>query len=185
MADLAPPPRVLYMDVERGVVESAWGERVVLVTAEAIDMLANALGPAALPALGRSIGGAMGRAAARSLGGPEGVAEASLDAVAHALGLELALRGLGLLSIERWGRALILALDGPAIADDELNAQILEGALSMATARSTPCLPLGREGSVMRILVASVRTAARARGMLAAGLAWGDVLARLHSGGTA
>lgn len=158
---------------------------MLLVSAESLDAVARQLDPSALPALGRGLGAVAGRAAARALGGPDGVTAASIEEVTHALAFELSLRGLGLLAIERWGRALVLALDWPALDDDDLNAFVLEGALSVATGRQTPCLSLGRDGSVVRALVANPRTIARARGMLTAGLTWGDVLARLHAGGEA
>jgi hypothetical protein len=174
-------PRVVRIEVQTGVVRASNGERVVLVSAAALDELAREVGSDVTLGLGRAIGRAIGSAAAHSLGGAQAVASAPLEEVTQHLAEELALHGVGALSIERWGRALVLALLTPAIEADELLSAVLEGALSASTGRETPCMPLGRDLDVARVLVANRRTIAAARSWMSNGATWGEVLARLNT----
>jgi hypothetical protein len=181
MVDSTFDSRAVRIEVQTGVVRASNGGRVVLVAAEALDELAREGGAAVALGLGRAMGRAIGRAAASSLGGPEAMANAPIEEVTQHLAEELALHGVGALSIERWGRALVLAILAPAIESDELLAAVLEGALSASTGRDAPCMPLGRDLDVVRVLVANRRTIVAARSWMQAGAAWGDVLARLNT----
>jgi hypothetical protein len=181
MADPPLESRSVRIEVQTGAVRASNGERVVLVSASALDELAREVGSHVTLGLGRAVGRAIGAAAAATLGDPEAVRVAPLEQVTQHLAEELALHGFGALSVERWGRALVLAVLMPAIDDDALLAAVLEGALGAATGRETPCMALGRDLDVFRVLVASRKTIALAQGWFAEGVTWGDVLARLNT----
>ena len=175
------PTHAVRFDLPRGSVTAGANERHVLLTCAALDDLVMIAGPEASAAVGRSLGSALGSRVALRLGGAEAVGASSVETVlAHLCG-ELSLAGLGALAIERWGRALVLVVDRPAVADLTFLASILEGALETASGRPARCLSLGRDGTLARALVASDRTIERARSWLDEGLAWGEVVARLQA----
>ena len=78
---------------------------------------------------------------------------------------------------------MIVLVDRPAISDLPFLSAVLEGALEAATSRPVRCLSLGRDGAAVRVLVAGASAIDRARGWLAEGIAWGDVIARLQAKG--
>ena len=176
----------VLFDLRNGSVSAPCGgdQRLLLVPAEAIDEVVRTGGAAAGVAVGLILGAACGRRAASRLGGSSAVTAAPLEAVITQLGGELSMAGLGALSIERWGRAMVLVLDRAAIVDDGVTAAVLQGALVAATGRPLGCTALGRDGSTVRVLVASSKGVERARVLLGQGLTWGDVLARLHARGS-
>ena len=88
-----------------------------------------------------------------------------------------------LASVERWGRALVVVVERPAVADLPFLASILEGMLESASETHVRCMSLGRDGATVRVLVAGELAITRARGMLDAGATWGDVLACLQRKG--
>jgi hypothetical protein len=130
--------------------------------------------------VGRALGSSIGKRIAARLGGADELRGASIERVITDIARELAVSGLGAVAIERWGRALVIAVDRPAVADLAFLASILEGVLEGASDTPVRCVSLGREGAIVRVLVASDSAIARARAMLNQGAAWGDVLARLH-----
>ena len=104
-------------------------------------------------------------------------------AVEH-LGGELALMGLGSLSIERWGRALVFVVsDGPfGAAGDALVSAILQGAMQRALSREVKPLLLNREGERARFPATTAEVSSKVQGRLASGVQWGEALAELQSG---
>ena len=62
-------------------------------------------------------------------------------------------------------------------------AAIVEGMIAGASNAKVSCTSLGRDGGIVRVLVASEAATTRARAMLDAGAAWGDVLVRLQKKG--
>ena len=174
------PTHAVRFDLPRGSVTAGANERHVLVPCAALDDLVLIAGPEAAAAVGRSLGAAIGKRLAARLGGTTGLRGASIDEVVGDMARELAVAGLGATSIERWGRALVVVIDRPAVADLPFLASIVEGLLEGASDATVRCTSLGRDGSMARVLVAGERASARAREMLEKGAAWGEVLARLQ-----
>lgn len=156
------------------------GEPVVLLPARVLESLLSAAPAPSRAEAGRELGYATGRTLAARLGGADGVRNASMENVVTELATEVALLGLGLVHFERWGRALVIGLTGgPLAGQTELLAGLLGGALSGATGAQASALSLGGE----RYLIGSPRTCERMRGFLSGGMAWGDALVRLQTGG--
>ena len=155
----------------------------MLLPCSALDDLVLIAGPEAAAAVGRALGASIGKRVAERLGGARGLRGASLERVVSDVAGELAIAGLGAASMERWGRALVVAIDRPAVADLPFLAMILEGMLEAASDAPVRCLSLGRQGTAARVLVAGEAAVLRARAMLDQGLAWGDVVARLQGKG--
>lgn len=174
------PSQAVKFDMGRGRIQLDGPVSRVLVPADALVRLAQAAGTDAARDFGRHLGTEVGRRAAGRFG-----ENATPEEVVEHLGGDLALVGFGSLSIERWGRALVLVVGGsPFGADgDALLAAVLEGALQRGLGRTVDVVPLVREGDDARLLVASASAAGKVRAWLAEGAAWGDVLARLHEGG--
>jgi hypothetical protein len=72
--------------------------------------------------------------------------------------------------------------DSPLGPDgDSLVAAILEGALQRGMTRDASVVRLDRKDGRVRWLVVNAKTAEKVRQLLSQGVAWGNVLARLHS----
>ena len=178
------PTHAVRFDLPHGSVTAGGAERHVLLSCAALDDLVLVAGSEAAAAVGRGLGASIGKRIAARLGGASGVRGASIDDVVAEVAGELAIVGLGAASIERWGRALVVAIERPAVSDLPFLASIVEGLLEAATGARVHCASLGRDGvTTVRFLVASERTIGRARALLEQGLAWGDVLARVQAKG--
>jgi hypothetical protein len=183
MAQLSfDPSKAVTFDLTHGRVQLDDMPACVLVPASVLAGLVGAAGGEGRANLARALGEPLGRRVARRLGEGDGALKASVDAMIDHLGGEFALVGLGSLSLERWGRALLFVIDhSPFGAEgDDLLGALLDAALEGATGRSVRCVPLMRDGARARLLVANERAAERVRAWLGEGLGWGEVLARLH-----
>ncbi len=188
-------------ELDRGCV-SFGADAQLLVPAGAIVALCRAAGGIAARELGRSIG----QAAGRRLGGRLGAEHTTVFAeAADALGAELGWLGLGLLVMERWGRALVLRIDGgPLVVEDPrgderassehsppgggseaeaLVVGLIEGALDAWTGRAAHATVIDRTPGRLRVLVGGARAAELARELVADGADHHDVLRRLHGAG--
>jgi hypothetical protein len=129
-------------DLARGAVHTRHGERVLVLSADVIGpLVSNAAKHGDLTAV-RALGKHIGEDAARSLG-----REAKLctpeTVLTHASGV-LALLGWGALTLERWGKALVLTLSGAPLLDgDRLGlAALLGGMLTSLGGRDVACVPV-------------------------------------------
>src|SRR5688500_9556593 len=104
-------PEAYYaFDLARGAVQTKHGERVLVLSADTVAPLVSlAVKHGDLTAV-RALGKRMGDDAARSLGS-EVKAAAPEAVVSHASGT-LSVLGFGTLALERWGHALVLAIEG-------------------------------------------------------------------------
>jgi hypothetical protein len=177
------PTHSVRFDLPRGSVIAGGEERHVLLPCAALNDLVLVAGTEAAAAVGRTLGASIGKRIAGRLGGVTGLRGSTLEEVVRDLAGELATLGLGVASVERWGRALVVAVERPAIADLPFLASILEGTLEAASEAPVRCTSLGRDGAIVRVLVAGEAAVGRARAMLDTGATWGDVLARLQRGG--
>src|SRR5438128_11963328 len=103
--------KAVTFDLSRGqIVGGSAGPRV-MVPAAALSALCAAASPEALAAFAGDVGESVGAAVARRFeSAGTSASGASVDDVAEHLGGELAVAGFGTLAIERWGRALVLAI---------------------------------------------------------------------------
>jgi len=169
----------VQFDLSRGSVRSgSEQDRVLLVPTNALTHLVAAAPPEAAEALGHALGEAIGRRARARL---QDVATASIEAVVTQLAGETALAGIGAVGVERWGRALVVVVEGSPLASPLL-VPLIASALEATFARRVWCTLLSSEGQAARVLVASERGVERVRSWIASGVPWGDALTRLQGG---
>jgi hypothetical protein len=179
-APVFDPTHAVRFDLRHGSVSTGGeGERVLLVPSSALDDVVLSAPPEAVEALGRALGSSIGRRAAARMGDPGG---AAVDTFVTQLAGEAALAGVGALSIERWGHALVVVVaDSPLVGT--LLAPLVASAVEAASGRSVACALLSRDEQAARILVGSAGGVARVREWIAAGMPWGEALVKLHGGG--
>lgn len=155
------------------------GERVLLVPTSALDDIVLSAPPEAVEALGRALGAAIGRRAA----GRQDPGAVPIDSFVAQLAGEASLAGIGALSIERWGRALVVVVeDSPLVGT--LLAPLVAAAVEAASGRSVSCALLSRDERAARVLLGSESGVARVREWIASGMPWGEALVKLHGGGS-
>jgi hypothetical protein len=185
---MANPPfdasKAVTFDLSRGQIQKE-DEPRLLVSASALLALCQAAGADATARFAHASGEAIGDAIARRFerAGAD-VKGAAIEAVVEHLAGELAIAGFGALSIERWGRALVLVIDRglEGAEGDRLLAPLLASAVSKATKVEARCVRLSREGDRARFLVSGPKGAERVRDWLLSGVPWGEALVRLHPG---
>src|SRR5579883_3206155 len=119
------PARAVRFDLPSGSVRASGDARVALVPVEVLEEIART--PAAEVA-GRAMGAAIGKRAASRLGD---AGAASVEAFVTQLAGEMAVAGYGVLSVERWGRALVVVVEHCALPEPLLGA-VLAAALASA-----------------------------------------------------
>jgi hypothetical protein len=179
MATRFNPSGSVSFDLVRGRVDC--GGEHVLVPADALVDLCRAAGDDALSDFGRRLGTAIGRRIADRLG--DSVSGATLEDILDHLGGELAVLGLGSLGLERWGRALVLTIDGGPFGPqlDRLLGAVLEGALQRAFGRDCHAVKLIRDDRQVRFLITNAASASKVNEWLGSGLSYGDALTRLQN----
>lgn len=182
------PANAITFDLGRGLVEQQGAGAGIIVPADALSALCAAAGRDAVRAFGREVGLAMGHRMATRLGGAgtlgaPAVRSATLGTIVDELGGEVALAGLGAVTLERWGRALVVCLDGSPLGaeGDALVEAVLEGAFQAATGSAATTVRLEREGARARFFVGGAAATARVGGWIRAAVSWAEALARLHA----
>ncbi len=175
MAEPPSPEHAVTFDLASGLVHLADAPKRVLCAADALEALLEAAPPVAREAFAERLGAPLGTRLARRLD----AASATVEEVVDHLGLELALAGLGALSVERWGAALVLVVDHAPLGADTL-AAVIAAALEAATRLGAHVIPLMRDATRTRLLVTGAAGAAKARERLGEGRGWGEVLVELH-----
>src|SRR5579859_5439759 len=109
---MAHPPfdasKAVTFDLARGQIQKE-DEPRVLISANALIQLCQAAGGDATAAFARGAGEAIGDAIAKRFERAGGDANgAPIDVIVDHLAGEIALAGFGSLTVERWGRALVL-----------------------------------------------------------------------------
>jgi hypothetical protein len=174
------PSHAVRFDLPHGSVRAGGdgGERVLLVPTSALDDLVLSAPQEAVEALGRALGAAIGRRAAARMD-PTSV---PIDAFVTQLAGEAAIAGVGALSIERWGRALVVVVEDSPLSGTLL-APLVAAAVEAASGKHVACALLSRDERTARVLLGSERGIARAREWIASGVPWGEALVKLHGGG--
>lgn len=171
------PTRALTVDLRRGQLRDDEGTTRINVPYFLLEKLFSEAGAHAAEDFGRALGTEIGRRIAEGLG--REAEEASIATWTEHLGGHVGLIGLGDLSIERWGRALVLRVEGPPEGAASLLGSIVTGALQRALGRSVSVVAF-QEGSVVALLVLSAAGAARATALREAGASLGRVAEELH-----
>src|SRR5579884_2008265 len=100
------PTHAVRFDLPHGSVRTgADGDAAVLVPAAVLVEAARSAPVDVAERLGRGLGSAIGRRAAERMGDPQ---KASVEDFVTQLAVEAALAGIGVLAVERWGRALVV-----------------------------------------------------------------------------
>jgi hypothetical protein len=175
------PTRAVTFDVAKGTVKTGDDGRVVLVPGSTLRDALEALGDTGARALGLGVGRAAGQHTMATIGSIQKVREAALDTVVTQLAGELSIRGIGLMSMERWGRIMVLSIENPVASSPEFLAGVIEGAFVTSTGRElrTTCID---KGSPTRILLSNQALATKARGLIQEGQDFAAVIARLQEG---
>jgi hypothetical protein len=173
------PAHAVHFDLPRGNVRTRRDDdRVLLVPMAALDELVRTAPPAAVEAFGRSLGAAIGRRAATSLRAPQ---NASVETFVTHLAGEAAIAGVGVLSVERWGRAVVVVVEDSPL-NGALIVALVASALQVASGRRASCALLSRDDRSARIFVGNEKAADRVRAWLASGVSWGEAVVKLHGG---
>jgi hypothetical protein len=175
------PKHAIVFDLARGATQDASKGRLLLVPASAVNELVRG-SPDKAKKLGLQIGKTCGTRVALRLGGGEAVHKATIEAVVTEIAGELSIGGVGVISLERWGKALVVGIDNSSVDDDAMLAGIIEGALSNAVGKQVSCVTLSRTNGTARVLVSSDATSKKVQAMLTSGTSWGEILARLSGG---
>jgi len=176
--------RAIRFDLAAGAVRATnHDERLLLVPSSALDDLILSAPADTVDAFGRSLGAAIGRRAAARLGpeGADGARSAAIESVITQLAGEAALAGVGVLAFERWGRAMVVLVEGSPLPA-ALLAPLVASAIEEVAGRAVACTLLARDARTARVLVGSDRAVARVRDAIAAGTSWGDAMVMLQGG---
>jgi hypothetical protein len=179
------PTHAVAFDLPKGAVTDRTDARLVLLPADALAELLDGLQAPAARKLGAALGASLGGRLAKALGGKEAVAAAPLPVVVEQLAGEFAIAGLGVASLERWGKALTLVLEGGAIVHEVFLTGVVGGAFEAANGGAIFPVVAGKEPGRVRILLLGERGALRARALLGEGKSFADVVLRLTEGATA
>lgn len=175
------PSNSVEFDLTRGQIALRGAGERVLIPVDALLALCLGADPEALQDFAQRMGIEIGRRVSERLEQP---AQASVEAVVEHLGGDWALMGFGSLALERWGRALVLTVDGSPLgaSGDDVIAFMIEGALQRAFARDVGVQRLSRDGARARFLVTSRAAADQVQSWLSAGTSWAEALSRLDRG---
>jgi len=173
------PTHAVRFDLPHGSVRAGGdgGERVLLVPTSALDDLVLSAPQEAVEALGRALGTAIGRRTAARMD----PSNAPIDAFVTQLAGEAAIAGVGALSIERWGRALVVVVEDSPLSG-ALLAPLVAAAVEAASGKHVACALLSRDERTARVLLGSEAGISRAREWIASGVPWGEALVKLHGG---
>jgi hypothetical protein len=174
------PAQALKIDLSRGQLTLQGSSGRVLIPTEGLIELLGATSDNSVAAFGAGMGAEIGKRIADRLGAE--IHQASVELFLEHLGGELALTGLGSLSVERWGKALVLCVEGlkSEACLERVIASLLEAALQRSLSRDAAAILLSREGGSLRFLVAGRHARPKVEQWLASGVPYGDVLTRLH-----
>lgn len=173
------PALALKFDLGRGTVSQVGAGPRLILPVEVLTRLVEGADAEAVRDAGHHLGAEVGKRVLGSLGD---VSRAEPASVLEHLGGELALLGLGSLSLERWGQALVFVHEHGALpeAAEGLVAAIFDGALLRLFGASARAVRVARADGRVRYLISNQRAADRVADWLSAGVPWGEALTRLQ-----
>lgn len=174
------PAQALKIDLARGQLTLLGSSRRLLVPADCLVDLLAASSDEAVAAFGAAMGTDIGRRLAERLG--SAIERASIELYLEHLAGELSLVGLGSLSVERWGKALVLRIEGLAeyAALEGVVHALVAAAIQRSLSRDVAVLSLSKDEGILRLLVVGRHARAPIEAWQAAGLSYGDILTKLH-----
>jgi hypothetical protein len=175
------PALALKLDFDQGHVTLRGQGQCLVVPKDALLDLLHASGDEAARNFGQQLGAEIGRRLVDRFG--PGIETASVETFVNHLGGELALLGLGALAVERWGRAMVVVIQGaPAgTTGTSLVSAVVTGALQRALSRDAMPIELMRSESTLRLLLVSKTVAHEVQNWLEQHIPWGSVLTRLNA----
>jgi hypothetical protein len=175
------PAQAIQIDVSKGEVTAGSGRELLLGAETTLLLLKAAKEDQRLDA-GKRVGAAAGKSASESLRKASLSAQsAAPEAVLNHLAGELAARGFGVLSLERWGKALVAKIDNAPVDDDVFLSGMLSAAftaLSDGGAAKLEAATLAKH----TFLIAKPETAKKAKDMAKLERNYGVVVAKLQGG---
>lgn len=168
----------LRFDMGQGMVTHKSDARQVLLPATSLRRVLEVVGDEDRIYLGQQVGDEVGDAVKAVFGSEESVREASVEALTTALAGELGLRGFGALSLERWGRVLVVRIDNAPASSADFLASVASSAITIASGKEVAAAVIGQ--SPLRIVLGSPTGIARAQSLLASGKTYGELLAQLQ-----
>jgi hypothetical protein len=173
------PTRAIVYDLSRGQLHDDEGASRLNLPAHLLLRLCEHAGLEGTVEFARALGEDLGRRVASRLGAEASVA--GIEAWTEHLGGQVALLGLGNLSVEQWGRALVLRVGGMPSGLDRILESVLEGALQRGIGRQVSLIGFSR-GDEIEFLVLSPETSHKARTLAQSGAGLGQVVEELHKG---
>lgn len=173
------PTRAIVYDLARGQLRDDEGASRLNLPVHLLVRLCESAGPDAARDFGYSLGDELGRRIADRMG--DGRTSASIEDWTEHLGGQLALVGLGNLSIERWGKALVLRVAGIPNGTLSLLESVLSGCIQRGLGRQAAVVGFER-GTEAEYLVLSGEAADRARHLARDGASLGHIVEELHKG---
>jgi hypothetical protein len=174
------PAQALKIDLSRGQLSLMGSSGRVLVPTESLAELLAASTNEAISAFGAGIGTDIGRRILERLG--SAIERATIELYLEHLGGELALSGLGSLSVERWGKALVLCLEGlgDSAGLESMVMSLIEAAIQRSLSRDVVVLRLAKTDGLLRLIVSGRHAKFQIEQWQAAGLSYGQILTNLH-----
>jgi len=173
------PTRAIIFDIARGQMRDDEGSERLNIPAQALLRLLEQAGTDAQKDFAQSLGSDLGRRMVDRLG--KNLSDASLPLLTEHLGGQLALIGLGDLSIEQWGPALVLSVSGTPQGFTPMTGQLLGAALQRVFSRQVQLVAF-EKGTTIAYLVVSEIAAARVAALKASGASLGQVIDQLQKG---
>jgi hypothetical protein len=190
------PSKAVVFDLARGAVHVGSGASGAAASEARSTAPSHVLVPAELfatlvdhyagsRALGHTIGGDIVKRALGRVGQGTGTLRSmSLNEVVDLVGGEVALLGLGSLRIERWGDAMLFALD-PCALDERADAFVeglIEGIVEVGGGRAAHAAVIDRTNDTARVLVGGPAAADRAKAMALIGTPFTEIVSDLQEG---
>ncbi len=173
------PSRALVFDLTHGQLRDDEGTARLNIPALSLLRLCEQAGTDAQKDFARSLGTDIGRRIADRLG--RSASDAPLHTWASHLGGHLALVGLGDLSLQLWGQALVISVAGIPTGGTQLVGHVLSAALQRGLGKTAELVAFEQESSTS-FLVVSSSTASKVSEMISNGVSLGEVIERLHKG---
>lgn len=173
------PSRSILVDLARGQLRDDEDAARVNLPAHLLSRLCEQAGEHATRDFSSALGTELGRRIKDRLG--NAVEKATTEEWVEHLGGQLALVGLGDLSMEQWGKALVLRVVGSPAGLTEVVSGVLCGTLSRALGRNISTVSFESEdGTAFLILTQSA--AEKVQKLADAGAGLGEAVDQLHRG---
>jgi hypothetical protein len=173
------PSRSIVVDLAHGQLMDDEGTARLNLPAHHLVRLCEQAGEAAARDFSMALGTDLGRRIVDRLGDLK--ERASVEDWVEHLGGQLALVGLGDLTSEQWGKALVLRVKGSPKGLTQIISNVLTGALSRALGRAVAMVPFERNDDAA-FLVLSPASARKIQQLAHDGVALGQAIDQLHEG---